>query len=545
MRLDRLSIGLKISLAITVLVIAAMTGVAYLIIDYQRDSLRESIGQNNLLMVRNLARDSVDSLLVFDALRLDDLVNTLKEETGCLRAFIADQDGVIVAHTDRSFLGRSVSETQYADLAVLLRESGENVRERPEGDDTALEYAAPARLGTQNLGLVTVAYSRSNMDGRIERSLKRLRQYIYVITGIMVLSGIVFTFGVTGYLTRPLKRLRERMMEVQTGNLDTEIANPRLVRCWERLGCTKTECPSYGKTRCWAVAGTFCHGEVQGQLAQKIGDCRKCVVYKESCGDEINELLEVFNQMVRDLKFNLGELDRARLEKAQMERLSALGEMATTVAHETKNPLNSIRLATAYLKNNFQGEILSEFLGIIEEEVGRLNDITSNFLGFSRPAPLRVESWDLNAIIASTVELARQEATDRNVEIVFLADDRIPAVPCDRARIKQAILNLLVNALDVSVAGGTITVTTEADKDIVRIAVKDTGPGIPESELANIFKPFFTTKTRGSGLGLAVVDRILKEHRGEVLVESRVGEGTRFTLLLPIHEHATVPHSRS
>ena len=121
--------------------------------------------------------------------------------------------------------------------------------------------------------------------------------------------------------------------------------------------------------------------------------------------------------MVKDLRYNLDELEQANKEKAKLERLSELGEMATTVAHETKNPLNSIRLATSYLKKNFRGEILSEFLTIIEEEVRRLNDITSNFLGFSRPAPLKLKPCDINAIIKPTVELIRQEATERNIEL--------------------------------------------------------------------------------------------------------------------------------
>jgi two-component system sensor histidine kinase HydH len=263
-------------------------------------------------------------------------------------------------------------------------------------------------------------------------------------------------------------------------------------------------------------------------------------VYQESCGDEIQELVEAFNQMVRDLRYNLSELEKANTDKARLERLSALGEMATTVAHETKNPLNSIRLATSYLKKNFQGELLTEFLSIIEEEVMRVNDIASGFLGFSRPAPIRLAACNINAIVKSTVELVRQEATDRDIELVLLTDERIPPVSCDFSRIKQALLNLLINALDVSKAGDTIAVTTEADGAVMKLSVQDTGRGIPAEELEKIFKPFYTTKTRGSGLGLAIVDRILKEHKGEITVDSAEGNGTKFTLALPVHEHAGV-----
>ena len=312
------------------------------------------------------------------------------------------------------------------------------------------------------LGLATIGYSMNKIDAVIKGRLDSLKKYISMISGIILLGSIAGAFAVSSFLTKPLRRLKDRMIDVQTGNLDVEVENPQIVRCWERLGCDRKDCPSYGKTRCWAIAGTFCHGVVQGQFAQKIGDCRKCVVYRESCGDEINELVEVFNQMVKDLKYNLGELDKANAEKGRMERLSALGEMAATVAHETKNPLNSIRLATSYLKKNFEGEILTEFLSIIEEEVMRLNEITSSLLGFSKPAPLRLKPCDINVIVRSTAELIRQEATDRNIEVIVLFDEHVPPVQCDFSRMKQALLNLLINAMDASGEGDTITITTES-----------------------------------------------------------------------------------
>jgi signal transduction histidine kinase len=327
------------------------------------------------------------------------------------------------------------------------------------------------------------------------------------------------------------------MQDVQAGSLDVEVENPRIVKCWERLACDQKDCPSYGKTRCWAVAGTFCHGTVQGKFAQKIGDCRNCVVYQESSGDEIGELVEVFNQMLKDLRHNLGELEKANTEKARMERLSALGEMAATVAHETKNPLNSIRLSASYLRKNFQGELLNEFLQIIEDEVLRLNDITSGFLGFSKPLPLLLKPCSLNDVVRSTVGLIRQEATDRNIEVIVLTDEHLPQTLCDFSAMKQSLLNLLLNAVDASREGSAISLTTERMENGIRLSVRDTGVGIPVDRIANIFKPFYTTKTRGSGLGLAIVDRIIKEHGGTIEVWSEEGKGTCFTIALPLREH--------
>jgi two-component system sensor histidine kinase HydH len=362
MKIARLTLGLKFSIAVTTLIGLTMFGVASLIINFQKESLRQNMAESNLAMTRNLAHDAAGSLLVFDPLRLDELVNTVPGVAATAYALIADDRGMIIAHTMRSSLGLSLDQEHYPGLAEALVQGRELTRESRHQDVPVKEFSVPITIGSKVLGLATIGFSMSAIDATIESRLGNLRTYIYLITGIMLLLGIAGAFLVSDFLTKPLQRLKDRMIDVQTGNLNVEVDNPRIVKCWERLDCTKAECPSYGKVRCWATAGTFCHGAVQGAFAQKIGDCRNCVVYRESCGDEIQELVEVFNQMVKDLKHNLKELEKVNTDKARMERLSALGEMATTVAHETKNPLNSIRLATSYLKKNFQGEILSEFL---------------------------------------------------------------------------------------------------------------------------------------------------------------------------------------
>lgn len=542
MKPSRLSLGFKFSVAVALLIMLTMIGVATLIINYQKESLRQNTSESNLAMTRNLSHDAEGPLLIFDPLRLNELVTTARDATSCAYALIADREGTVVAHTRRAFLGTGLSEQSSSELITTLTAGTESVREYLWERELIKEFAVPIRIGSETIGIAAVGYSVRATDAAIEARLARLKRSIYLITGIMLLAGIVGAIGVSRLLTKPLTRLKETMLDVQTGNLGVEVENPGIVRCWVRLGCDRKDCPSYGKTRCWAIAGTFCHDRVQGAFAQKIGDCRKCVVYQESCGDEIHELIEVFNQMVKDLRHNLRELEKANVEKARLERLSALGEMAATVAHETKNPLNAIRLAASYLKDNFQGDILTEFLSIIEQEVLRLNDITSGFLGFSKPAPLKVKPRDINAIVKSAVELIRQEATERNIEVVVLTDEHIPPVPCDFSQLKQALLNILINAMDASGAGGAITVTTEPAGGRMKIAVRDTGKGIRPEDVANIFKPFYTTKTRGSGLGLAIVERIVKEHEGDISVESAAGNGAKFTITLPV-EHAGTEHS--
>jgi signal transduction histidine kinase len=538
MRTARLGLGLKFSLAVTVLIVLAMTGLAVLVISHQKDTLQEHTAWSSLAMAKNLAHDAAGPMLVFDPLRLDELVRTVREATLCTYALIMDREGQIVAHTMRAMLGTRRDPAEHPTPASPPTPDGATVSQLTVDGELLTEFTVPIHIGSEVLGTAAIAYSVRTTDVLIERELAGLRRSIFLITGVILLLGIVGAFGVSTLLTRPLTRLKQKMQDVQAGNLHAEVENPRIVKCWERLGCDRKDCPAYGGMRCWAVAGTFCHGAVQGQFAQKIGDCRSCVVYQESSGDEIGELVEVFNQMVKDLRHNIAELEKVNSEKARMERLSALGEMAATVAHETKNPLNSIRMAASYLRKNFQGEILAEFLSIIEQEVTRLNELTSGFLGYSKPAPVKIVPCDINSVIRSTVDLIRQEATDRNIEVVVLTDDHAPPIPCDLSQMKQALLNLLINAMDASVAGDTITVTTESSPAGVTLSVRDTGRGISAEDVEKIFKPFYTTKTRGSGLGLAIVERIVKEHKGDIRVTSAVGEGATFTIELPVHAYA-------
>jgi two-component system sensor histidine kinase HydH len=538
MKAGRISLGLKFSIAAAILIIAAMLSVAALTINYQKESLRQNTFQSNIVMTRSLAHDATESLLVFDPLRLEILVRTVLDATSCTYAMITDKDGIIVAHTKRSMLGVTFASTADHDLSHELSGTKDRVRDSTYENNRVREFSHPIMIGDEIMGFAAIAYSLNAMEDIIETRISNLRKYIYMISGVMLFVGIGSAFAVSNFLTKPLTRLKNRMLDIQAGNLDVEAENPGIVKCWERLNCRKSDCPSYGRTRCWAIAGTFCHGDVQGTFAQKIGDCRNCVVYRESCSDEIKELVEVFNQMVKDLRFNLQQLEKANIEKARMERLSALGEMAATVAHETKNPLNSIRMATSYLKNNFQGAILSEFLSIIDEEVSRINSISTDFLGFSKPQPLNIKNCSIVSLVESTAALVRQEATEKNIEIIVFVEGTPPLIPCDFSKIKQALLNLLLNALDASKPGDTVEIAIKTEPPFMYIAVSDTGDGIDSADIPNIFKPFFTTKTRGSGLGLAIVERIVKEHGGEIDVESFKGRGTKFTIRLKVEQHA-------
>ncbi len=333
---------------------------------------------------------------------------------------------------------------------------------------------------------------------------------------------------------KELKTLKEKMRAVQSGDYDVEADNPQIIKCWERLNCDKTDCPAHGKLRCWSIAGTACHGEVQGQFAQKLGDCRECVVYQESCGDDIGELIEIFNQMTKDIKFDFLERIRTDEEAAKKERLAELRDMVAGVAHETRNPLHSIGMAASFLKKNYQDEPATEFLTIIEDEVKKISDLIAIFLSFSDSVPLDLKSCDLNAIGTAVIEQYKGQAGQQKILVQLQAGEDQLEIVSDAARIRDFLAQLLENGLEASGEGAVITLRIEKSKDVVRISVQDKGPGISAAEQKKIFKPFYTTKIHGPGLGLAIVERTVKELEGSIEVSSESGKGATFTIFLPL-----------
>ncbi len=242
--------------------------------------------------------------------------------------------------------------------------------------------------------------------------------------------------------------------------------------------------------------------------------------------DEIGELSHIYNEMVVKLRNSISEKDR-------LNRLAATGELSATLAHEIKNPLNAISVAATYLRQNYKGKLINEFIKIIESEATRINTLTTKLLNFAKPVQSEPVLSDLNALIAETATLLKQEALEHNVEIEIKPGDNVPVFPFDYNQIKQVLLNLVINSLDAVNDNGRIRIETGLNNGSVFLSVEDNGKGMSSKEMENIFNPFYTTKTRGTGLGLAISKKIAREHGGDLFIQSLSGQGSKFTLLLP------------
>ena len=228
--------------------------------------------------------------------------------------------------------------------------------------------------------------------------------------------------------------------------------------------------------------------------------------------------------------------DERRVTAERMERLNALGELVSGVAHELNNPLTAI-LGYAQMLPALDSAERSRALATIEDEALRASRIVRNLLSFARQHRPRIESVDLNALLQRIVDVRRYSLAVDSIEVILELGE-LPAVPADEYQLEQVFLNLLSNAHQaVAPAGsGTITIRTTSMGDRVRVAVTDTGPGIPEELKARIFEPFFSTREvgRGSGMGLAIVFGVVTEHGGRVWVEEAPSGGARFVVELPI-----------
>lgn len=217
------------------------------------------------------------------------------------------------------------------------------------------------------------------------------------------------------------------------------------------------------------------------------------------------------------------------------DRLKSLGELAAGMAHEVRNPLSAIKGAAEIIEKEIPPDSpRRKFVGVIEEEVDRLNRLVGEFLSFAKPRQPERTPTDLSELVESVVTFTSKQADNNGVKLVTRLDERLQAVPLDREQMRQVLLNLIINAIHAMPEGGTVEVGTSLGSESVELWVRDYGVGIEPGSREKIFDPFFTTKQQGSGLGLSIAYQIVKQHGGEIELRDVDGPGALFVIRLPI-----------
>lgn len=278
------------------------------------------------------------------------------------------------------------------------------------------------------------------------------------------------------------------------------------------------------------------HQYAPEQYGELLDFCLMGVIFGWLAGRERTQRL-VAEKTAEELRITYQRLNESLDSLKRAARLSAVGQLAANLAHEIRNPLAAIDGAVDLLRSGGVADSdRDEFLGIIQKEAKRLARLLTEMLDYARPKKPEFSTAQLTDLTASVASLLSPMAQKSNVRIVIESARQVPPTWCDPAQIRQVLVNLVLNAIQAMPGGGQITISVYSEGKEVVVDVRDEGPGIPTGDLDVLFSPFYTTKKDGTGLGLAVAQRIMHEHGGQLRVGSNIPVGAAFSISIPLRE---------
>ena len=500
------------------------------------------------------------------------LVEETAKQHGIVYLAVTDAKGLVLAHSDAARIGSALHPPEAMPARALIEERQGHFQEMEggrvfevykkfaplpgvhhsmwcpprNGGMGAMGMMQPQARGDHDPSVIFVGLDVRPLEEAVAGEL-RTNILITVLVLLMGLGGFASLFWAQHY------RLSRRQLR------DTQAFASEVVRCLP-LGLLSTDPEGrvvlsngtasalFGLEKT-AMPGMLLDGlggvdwaGIMAELADKGTVPEREVSLVTGAGKRVPVNLGASRIVTSDGEFlgylfllrDLGEIRRLQEQVRRNERLTALGNLAAGVAHEIRNPLSSIKGFATYLAGKVQGQDQDAARAMIQE-TDRLNRVVSELLEFARPGEMKLRDEDLAQVVERALRLVRADVTAKGVAVSFEQEGGLPRVPLDPERFTQALLNLFLNAVQAMGQGGTLRILAAAEPETgsVVLSIADTGHGMAAELVPDIFNPYFTTKSSGTGLGLAIVHRIIEAHGGEIKVESVVGQGTVFTLLLP------------
>lgn len=519
---NRLSVMLPVAIGAGTLLIAGATG--WWMLQAQERYLVNEVVRGAGLFSETIKSSTYHDMLADRRENAYLVMDTIGRQTGIDRVRFFNKEGRVTFSSDRTETGRMVDKRaeqcfncHNADrplerLAMASRHreyvsKGHRVLgmvtpiyNEPSCSNAAC-HAHPA--SKRVLGVVDIGISLADID----RELATIRRTTMVMTAIALLALFGFVaFFAQRLVVRPVTDLVEATQKVAAGDFTQEV---RVAQSGGELG---------------ALERSF--NEMLGALT--------------TARAERQALLETLEIQVEE---RTADLKQAQAQLVQSEKLSSLGRLAASIAHEINNPLAGILTYAKLLVRMLESGQIDEatrtasvkHLKLVQRETERCTAIVRNLLEFARRRPLSLKDVDTAAVIEEAVSLVGHQATLQGLTLCH-AVDPVPMIHADFGQLRQAFVNIMLNGCEAMQPGGTLTITCgpSADQRHVAVTFADTGAGIPPDRLAKIFDPFFSTKEKGTGLGLSVVYGIIERHSGTIDIRSQVGVGTTMTVTLPV-----------
>lgn len=495
----------------------------YTLSELEKELIKTS-SQNSYNISDIIKRSTRYSMLLNRRYDVHQIINTIGNEAGIEKVRIYNKQGMIIFSSDTTEILSQVDMT--AEACIVCHVNNRQVSYLPEKDRIRIfrnprgekvmglinpinnekdcsNAACHAHSANQEiLGVLDVVVSMRSMEDVIHSNNNR------IITNAITISGIISVFiwmFITFLVNKPLKKISRGMEEIGNGNLDFRID----VHSHNELG---------------NMASRF--NDMSARLDQAYREIKQ---WSETLNEKVNEKTE--------------ELKKIYQQIIQIEKLASLGKLSATVAHELNNPLEGIltysKLITkklSKLDKDSELDKMIQYLNLISDESARCGRIVKDLLLFSHRDDEAFVTGDIVKIVEKSVLLINHHLEMNRIKLVrdYSSDSII--LQCDTQKLQQALISLLINAIESMNACGTITIELKKENRKAILRIKDEGSGISEKDLPHIFEPFYTTKKdmKGTGLGLAVAYGIIEQHKGTIQVESTSPQGTVFKILLPI-----------